>query len=135
VTEILLDKGTGLSRTANQDKVALRSSSTTPGAALVEDVSLTTTTTTDISNGTGILIPNLTKTFQSVVTGTGAVAANVSIQCSTDGTTYYESFSFALSGTTSDHAEFTFQSKIPYWKAVTTGVTGTGAACVTKVMV
>jgi hypothetical protein len=34
--EILLDKGTGLDRTANKDKVAWRSSATNPGAALVE---------------------------------------------------------------------------------------------------
>lgn len=69
-------------------------------------------------------------TFQAIVVGTGAVAANVSIEVSNDATYTVGTVAgtIALSGTTSDSDGFTTQNAPwKYVRANVTGISGTGA--------
>ncbi len=68
------------------------------------------------------------KSFQAVVTGTGAISATVKVQVSNDGTNYLDLATFTLSGTTS--ATDGFSAEIPwvYYRGAVTAISGTGAS-------
>lgn len=67
--------------------------------------------------------------FAAYVAGTGAVSATVILDNSWDGVKWILARNtFTLSGTTNDGAEWETVSKMPYWRARVTAISGTGAA-------
>lgn len=69
-------------------------------------------------------------TFQAVVTGTGAVTATVTIECSNDGATWLSTVAgtITLSGTTSSNDGFTTTAAPwKYVRANVTAISGTSA--------
>lgn len=68
------------------------------------------------------------QSFQAAVVGTGTVTATVAISGSNDGTYWVTIGTITLSGTTSASDGFTTTGGWFYYRAVSTNVTGTGAA-------
>lgn len=67
--------------------------------------------------------------FVATLTGTGALTATVILDGSVDGSTSVPArATFSLSGTGSDAAEWETISKLPYWRARVTAISGTSAA-------
>lgn len=67
------------------------------------------------------------RTFQSTVSGTGAVTATVVIQVSNDGTNYLTLGTITLSGTTSASDGFASDASWGYVRANVTAISGTSA--------
>lgn len=82
--------------------------------------------------GAGFQPSEKKRTFQAVVTGTGAVSATVLIQVSNDGTNWEELATIALAGTTSDSAGFASDAPWAYVRANVTTISGTDAAVTVK---
>lgn len=92
--------------------------------------------TIDISDGAGVILASRLKSFSALVTGTGSVTADISIQFRTDDeAAWVELLQFILSGTGSDHYEQVVENSFSQYRAVISNLTGTGAACVVKVSV
>jgi hypothetical protein len=63
--------------------------------------------------------------FQAVITGSGAVTANVAVQASLDGVNWLTLGTIALTGTAPQTDGFVNQGEWCYYRAVSSGVTGT----------
>jgi hypothetical protein len=70
-------------------------------------------------------------TYQAVVSGTGAITATVTIQCSNDGTNWNATALgvITLNGTTTATDGIATVAPWKYVRAVLSNLTGTGAAC------
>lgn len=83
------------------------------------------------TNVTGNWVPkdSINATFQASITGTGAVAATVTIEVSNDGVNAAKTSLgvITLSGTTTDSDGFATNSAWVYVRAKITGISGTGA--------
>lgn len=67
------------------------------------------------------------KTFQAIVTGTGAVAATVTIGASNDGVNFITIGTITLSGTNTATDGFASTGMWAFHRSVNSGVSGTGA--------
>lgn len=83
--------------------------------------------TGSVTGGTVVAKTGTVKSFVSTVTGSGAVAATVTIQASADGSVWTTQITQTLSGTNADSKIDSIATAMPFWRAVTSGVSGTGA--------
>lgn len=83
---------------------------------------LSTTTNT---TGSTITDLNAGGAFQATISGTGAVACTVTIECSLDATNWISLATITLSGTNTDTDGFSSVGQWPNYRATTSGVTGT----------
>lgn len=68
--------------------------------------------------------------FQAVITGTGAVATNVAVQCSLDAVNWLTLGTITLSGTTTATDGFVAAGEWQYYRAITSGTSGTVSSIV-----
>ena len=94
------------------------------------EVSTPASAVTTVSDAAAVQLPSGVKSWQAIVTGTGAVTATVQIQFSNDGTNWmsHADYTLTLSGTTSDVDAFTEEDAYAYHRASVTAISGTGAA-------
>lgn len=92
-----------------------------------------TSGTVVLTSNVAAQIPPNAKSFQAVLTGTGSVSCNVSIQVSNDNVNYFEIYTISLAGTDTDSDIATLDYAFKYTKVVVSNLTGTGAACALSV--
>lgn len=82
-------------------------------------------------------IKSATRTIEGIVTGTGAVAATINVYgCNTNRVTNGVLVAtMTLSGTNADVAGAALSAEWPYYYAVLSGISGTGAAVTVSVSV